>query len=464
MRFRRSCKILLGLSLLAPGTAGAQTRTSVLEAYAWSWAGALDQAYAQHAYDGGPAPYSDQSMRHELQTSLHYGLAPGTEVFLNTQAFSLTQATFNSGGPDQTPAFFNVVGGGARLQWLEDSGATPACIFETELDVPTGPARFRDFAAYVNRNASPVTSADRQGLQLSLGGVTSTYLDPVELKLGVHYLTPGHDEFISGGYRNSVDFGQMLKTDGEISVATAKNLAWSLQGQCLATAATVWRRNGQNILDTPDSSPEVLSLEAHALGGAYLRPAFEAYVGPAVLFSQPTWEISLACQAGLTPDSDLLRLHLSFTKLFKQTVVHPSKKRRISKRSPRDVQALSRRQQNLEISNLLEQADEALSREDLGEAVIAWNEVLRRNPKNARALKGLRDNQEDIQEAVKELYLEGMQDYVQNDYASAIETWQDGLRYNPTDAKLLSSIAQTQKKLENLRQIKRPASAPPPAR
>jgi tetratricopeptide (TPR) repeat protein len=236
----------------------------------------------------------------------------------------------------------------------------------------------------------------------------------------------------------------------------------TLQGECVSTSASVWRRNGQNILDAPNTSTDALSLQTHAMTGLFLHQALEAYVGPAITLSaQPGLDITLSCQAGITPDSDTLRVRLDVVKLFKHVRFKPKKHASgIQRRSAKDTQALSRRQQSDEILALLDQADEALHRDDLADAVVAWREVLRRNPKNARALHGFREYQDEIFDAVKQLYLDGMQAYVQNDYAGAIEQWQEALRYAPNDAKVQNSIAQTQKKLESIRQIKRQTPTP----
>lgn len=105
------------------------------------------------------------------------------------------------------------------------------------------------------------------------------------------------------------------------------------------------------------------------------------------------------------------------------------------------------------VPSRLELADAALQNDDLAGAVAAWNDVLRTEPQNAKALAGLRRHREAVQARSRQWYLEGMRAYVKYDYRSAIACWQECLRYQPAHAKALSAIAQTRKKLERIRRI-----------
>jgi tetratricopeptide (TPR) repeat protein len=452
---------MLLLIPLGAGQAWALNSTSVLNAEDWRITLDTSERFAQHAYNDPFIHYKDQTAHYDFSSSIHYGLIAGTELLLQYPIVSLDQATVNNQMPSQKPAFFEDLACGARFQLLDNSGITPAFILETRLNIPTGTSRFYDYLNYLGNSQYALTSAEQRILQCTLGGLISTYLDPVEFHLGFHYQTPGNSIFEVNGMNHTVDFGQTIDAAAGITVFFSKSFSLGLEGQMISHAASEWRRNGQNVLDAPYGSPGALSLQTHALGGVFLHNALEAYIGPALtLTPRAGFDITLLCLAGLTPDSETVRLQLNFSRLFKHARLRPKKFRAAGKRAVHEPGNLSRRQQSDEIRNLQDQADDALQRDDLAGAVTAWREILKHNPRHRKALAAMREYQDDIQESIKQLYLDGMQDYVQNDYASAIAQWQEALRYNPNDAKVLSSIAQTQKKLESIRQIKRQTPTP----
>ncbi len=106
-----------------------------------------------------------------------------------------------------------------------------------------------------------------------------------------------------------------------------------------------------------------------------------------------------------------------------------------------------------EINDLLKQAKTCCQRNEWPSAVRKWKKILKMDPKNISALQQLEKNRPKIRAIANKLYLEGVQNYVNNKLIEAISNWQDVLILDTEDEKALKNLKRAREKLKDLESI-----------
>jgi tetratricopeptide (TPR) repeat protein len=106
-----------------------------------------------------------------------------------------------------------------------------------------------------------------------------------------------------------------------------------------------------------------------------------------------------------------------------------------------------------EIAEWLQDAREALQNEEWVNAVKLWRQVLKLEPDNAVALQQLDFNQMKIRSVANDLYVTGVNNYVQNKLSEAVQNWKDLLVLDPDNQKAKKHLESVKRKIEDIQTI-----------
>jgi len=113
----------------------------------------------------------------------------------------------------------------------------------------------------------------------------------------------------------------------------------------------------------------------------------------------------------------------------------------------------ARNRQQAEITEALESARGGWEDENWVEAVRAWRQVLKIDPGNAQALQALETNQMKIRLVANDLYMLGVNNYVQNKLSEAIQNLKDLLVLDPENQKAKKHLESVKRKIEEIQTI-----------
>jgi tetratricopeptide (TPR) repeat protein len=113
----------------------------------------------------------------------------------------------------------------------------------------------------------------------------------------------------------------------------------------------------------------------------------------------------------------------------------------------------ARNRQQAEISENLAAARDEWENENWVEAVRAWRQVLKIDPENIQALQDLETNQMKIRQVANDLYMLGVNNYVENKLTEAIENLKDLLVLDPDNQKAKKHLESVKRKIEEIQTI-----------
>lgn len=103
-----------------------------------------------------------------------------------------------------------------------------------------------------------------------------------------------------------------------------------------------------------------------------------------------------------------------------------------------------------EIRDLLQQAKMCLQSKDLVSAVRKWKQILKMDPENQDAREHLETNKAKMAATANELYLKGVQNYVENKLVEAFSDWDDVLVLDPQNQKAAENLERVRKKMKEI--------------
>lgn len=106
-----------------------------------------------------------------------------------------------------------------------------------------------------------------------------------------------------------------------------------------------------------------------------------------------------------------------------------------------------------EIRELSNQAAVCWRRGEKISAVKCWREILKIAPKNRPALRKLKINASQISALSNDLYLKGVQKYVENNLVEAISLWEDVLILDPENEKAGKHLSQAKDKIHKINDL-----------
>lgn len=113
----------------------------------------------------------------------------------------------------------------------------------------------------------------------------------------------------------------------------------------------------------------------------------------------------------------------------------------------------ARQKMNEEIADLLQQGRGLWQGGDWVGAAGRWRQVLKIDPENKEALDQLTANQMKIRNTANELYLTGVQNYIQNKLIEAMANWKDVLVLDPDNHKAKKHLERAKEKIKEIETI-----------
>ncbi len=113
----------------------------------------------------------------------------------------------------------------------------------------------------------------------------------------------------------------------------------------------------------------------------------------------------------------------------------------------------TRMQMQNEINTMLQDAREAWQAEKWVEAVRLWRRILRIDANQTQALQQLEVNQMKIRLVANDLYVKGVNNYVQNRWNDAIQNWKDLLVLDPENQKAKKHMESIERKIEEMQTL-----------
>jgi tetratricopeptide (TPR) repeat protein len=110
-------------------------------------------------------------------------------------------------------------------------------------------------------------------------------------------------------------------------------------------------------------------------------------------------------------------------------------------------------QMQSEINSMLQDAREAWQAEKWVDAVRLWRRILRIDANQVQALQQLEVNQMKIRLVANDLYVKGVNNYVQNRWNEAIQNWKDLLVLDPDNQKARKNMESIERKIEDMQTL-----------
>ncbi len=108
-----------------------------------------------------------------------------------------------------------------------------------------------------------------------------------------------------------------------------------------------------------------------------------------------------------------------------------------------------------EITELSDKAAVCWHKGDKISAVKFWRKIVKIDPKNPRALKKLKIHDSEIRTLSNNLYLDGVQKYVENNLVEAISLWKDVLILDPENEKAYKHLNRAKDKMHEIEELMR---------
>ncbi|MCK5219710.1 PorV/PorQ family protein [bacterium] len=118
----------------------------------------------------------------------------------------------------------------------------------------------------------------------------------------------------------------------------------------------------------------------------------------------------------------------------------------------------TQQQMNEEINELSQQASKSWKSGKAIPAVWAWRKILKINSKNSQALVFLKKHASKMNVLANDLYLQGVQNYVENKLVEAISNWKDVLILDPDNTKAIKHLKRAREKLKEIGDFHPPQS------